>query len=879
MQRKLSSFFSSSRETIAPEQSPAAASEQLATSTSSAPTLSSETTTLPAKKPRLEVHKRWNVLWKRDFPWLSDSSADMGQLFCDLCIKAGESNAFTKGCTDMQKSALVRHQKTKDHVRAESLVASRKLMKQQVDRAATESVTKQTAMIRSAYWLAKEMVPNVKFSSLLELQKANGCSQLEGDCYSHHSAVSEMQDCIATAMETQALSDVHNSPFVGVIIDETLATSTSSAPTLSSETTTLPAKKPRLEVHKRWNVLWKRDFPWLSDSSADMGQLFCDLCIKAGESNAFTKGCTDMQKSALVRHQKTKDHVRAESLVASRKLMKQQVDRAATESVTKQTAMIRSAYWLAKEMVPNVKFSSLLELQKANGCSQLEGDCYSHHSAVSEMQDCIATAMETQALSDVHNSPFVGVIIDETVNVTVNKKLIIFLRYTKNGEAHTTFCGNYTVSAGDAETVFNKVSQVLNQKGIDTVKVIGLGSDGASVMFGKNSGVGVRLQQICPHLVHVHCAAHRVALVASNAARDTPKVADCRRVLNSVHFYFKNSALRYERLRELHRAFDDSDFVSLKEPCSVRWVSFTKALESVYANWELLVIVLEQDGRKNPAAEGIARQLRAYWFVATMHMLLDILPVIDRLNKCFQEENVNLSVIKPRVASTRQRLADFLHTVGPTEQEFTGVHNSYKGQDLLHCDAVRVRSYTTMREAFLQSLIQNLDNRFPTADLDILTALGAIFDVRMYPARNLQQHATDALDTVIDRFAADGGDNVLIERDRALRDFPEFKYTLQAHNPDSFEKACKVVIMDYDATYPDFAVLANIALTVPVSSVPCERGFSWQNMIKTADRSRLTDAHVDTLLRIAMEGPALSQCNELIVRACGEFQRRRERRK
>ena len=184
----------------------------------------------------------------------------------------------------------------------------------------------------------------------------------------------------------------------------------------------------------------------------------------------------------------------------------------------------------------------------------------------------------------------------------------------------------------------------------------------------------------------MHCAAHRVALVASNAAKDTPRVADCRRVLNNVHFYFKNSANRYERLRELHHAFDDSDFQSLKEPCSVRWLSFTKALDSVYANWEVIVMVLEQDGRTNPAAEGIARQLRAYWFVTTMHMLIDVLPVMDRLNKCFQEENVNLSVIKPRVMSTQQRLTDFVHTLRPTEQNFTGSHNTYKGQNLLLCD-------------------------------------------------------------------------------------------------------------------------------------------------------------------------------------------------
>ena len=90
-----------------------------------------------------------------------------------------------------------------------------------------------------------------------------------------------------------------------------------------------------------------------------------------------------------------------------------------------------------------------------------------------------------------------------------------------------------------------------------------------SGMCGKHSGVGVCLSVVCvgntvvwvcasKRTVHtsfmctVHCAAHRVALVSSNAARDTQKVADCRRILNNVHFCFKNSAQRYERLMELH---------------------------------------------------------------------------------------------------------------------------------------------------------------------------------------------------------------------------------------------------------------------------------------------------------------------------------------
>ena len=43
-------------------------------------------------------------------------------------------------------------------------------------------------------------------------------------------------------------------------------------------------------------------------------------------------------------------------------------------------------------------------------------------------------------------------------------------------------------------------------------KLVGLGSDGASVMMGRHSGVGVRLKSVAPFLVHTHCVAHSYAL-------------------------------------------------------------------------------------------------------------------------------------------------------------------------------------------------------------------------------------------------------------------------------------------------------------------------------------------------------------------------------
>jgi hypothetical protein len=54
---------------------------------------------------------------------------------------------------------------------------------------------------------------------------------------------------------------------------------------------------------------------------------------------------------------------------------------------------------------------------------------------------------------------------------------------------------------------------------------------------------------------------------------------------------------------------------------------------------------------------------------------------------------------------------------------------------------------------------------------------------------------------------------------------------------------------------PEIAKLATIALSIPVSTAECERGFSQLSMIKTPARNRLSAKNLQSLMMIAIEGP------------------------
>ena len=109
-------------------------------------------------------------------------------------------------------------------------------------------------------------------------------------------------------------------------------------------------------------------------------------------------------------------------------------------------------------------------------------------------------------------------------------------------------------------------------------------------------------------------------------------------------------------------------------------------------------------------------------------------------------------------------------------------------------------------------------------------------------------------------------------------DFSREKFARYASLRSLCMGSCRPVVFGVNAQiFPDWAKLAKIASTIPVSSVPAERGFSLQNRIKTSIRNRLTEEKVTRLMRISSLGPGLKDFN--FSRAAEHFHAMKLRRK
>lgn len=141
---------------------------------------------------------------------------------------------------------------------------------------------------------------------------------------------------------------------------------------------------------------------------------------------------------------------------------------------------------MVKNNLPADAFNSLMELQKLNGVPT--ETYYSKPAIVTEMECAITHVIEDQLFKNIKSSPYIGVMLDETCDISIDKKLVDYIRYIKSGKSQVAYVGNEKISDCTAEGIKTALTSFLRNKGLmtddDLSKVMGLRTDGALVMVG-----------------------------------------------------------------------------------------------------------------------------------------------------------------------------------------------------------------------------------------------------------------------------------------------------------------------------------------------------------------------------------------------------------
>ena len=103
----------------------------------------------------------------------------------------------------------------------------------------------------------------------------------------------------------------------------------------------------------------------------------------------------------------------------------------------------------------------------------------------------------------------------------------VMLRFFDNTEGKVRFYSLVTLESATADGIFQPVDKLFSDDGpLKYSNLVGLGSDGASVMLGSRNSVLTRLQTEQPAVVSFHCNCHIAALIANHACKVLPDYLD-----------------------------------------------------------------------------------------------------------------------------------------------------------------------------------------------------------------------------------------------------------------------------------------------------------------------------------------------------------------
>ena len=280
--------------------------------------------------------------------------------------------------------------------------------------------------------------------------------------------------------------------------------------------------------------------------------------------------------------------------------------------------------------------------------------------------------------------------------------------------------------------------------------------------------------------------------------------------------------------------------------------------------------------------------MRKFKFLATVHLLDDILSLLTKLSKVFQKQNVDFSIISPMVHSTIGAIEAMKVQPGPILQQFLdeiiiagSITPTFKGNNITSYNTSQ-EEFNKMAMTFMDKFVQNLQNRFP--EVDIVSAM-KILDPQFLPTTvsALVSYGTVDLEVLLQHYATpkindDGTEfEPPVDADACRQEFPLFKQLVfHSYSSMSISELWKVIIAKHSECFPAFITLASACFVVPVSTAQCEHGFSTQNRIKSKTRNRLKTKHLDILLRISEEGPSIDDVSS--SRAVSKFLKMKERR-
>ncbi|XP_076741560.1 general transcription factor II-I repeat domain-containing protein 2A-like [Maylandia zebra] len=359
------------------------------------------------------------------------------------------------------------------------------------------------------------------------------------------------------------------------------------------------------------------------------------------------------------------------------------------------------------------------------------------------------------------------------------------------------------------EDLFERVSAAIENMKLPWSKLVNVTTDGSPNLTGKNVGLLRRIQNKVKDensdqdVIFLHCIIHQESLCKS--------VLQLNHVVNPVV-----KLVNFIRARGLqHRQFiafleeTDADHQDLLYHSRVRWLSLGKVFQRVWELKEEIGVFLERQGKTDEFPELSNKSWMCDFAFAT-----DVFSHLNELNVKLQGKEQFVHDMHTNVKAFKSKLALFSRQI--LNKSFT----HFPTLATLKEAGAKVKKYSESLDA--------LHGEFCRRFLDF-DKIDKSLQLVAFPLSQDPETAPEELQLEL----------IDLQSDPALK-----------------EKFSSLKLNDFyaslnDAAFPNLRRRAQMMLALFGSTFVCEQTFSVMNINKASHRSKLTDLHLRSILRIA----------------------------
>ncbi|XP_047039292.1 uncharacterized protein LOC124644115 [Helicoverpa zea] len=588
---------------------------------------------------------------------------------------------------------------------------------------------------------------------------------------------------------------------------------------------------------------------WLKPLPGDDTKAFCTYC----KAELLAK-LVDLR-----RHAETKKHKQKMQVISGNQILQFKPDSEKISNLKSRKAEGMLALYITEHSSVSC-IEHLTDLVKlAFPDSKATDDLKMHRTKCTEViKNVLAPHFTEELIKDIGQQKY-SLIIDESTDISTSKQLGIVIRYfsRKLKKVVSSFLALEQLETSDAVGIVKALLSCLQKYGLNKNKMIGLGTDNASVMTGINNGVYKILKNDIPNLILIRCTCHSLQLAVSHASEHTlPRNIEF--LIRETYNWFAHSTKRKNEYHEIYETINCGEApLKILQVCDTRWLSIEPAVQRILAQWKELTLHFGLMRDRCYTADllySIYKDESSYLYLL---FLKSVLNDVQIALKSFESESANplklLNVLITLLRSVCNRI--LLPNAAITDKDFLNIDidrhlnpvpymgylfESEQGKTSLTADTILVIKRRCIE--FNVKLAKEIQQRLPT-NYNVLESMS-----KLDPEIILRQGKDNSISELAKELGYTASDI-----DKILNQWHNICFVQWKNTNDVIKFWVEADDYRNAAGINDFAELVDLAissLSLPQSNAGIERIFSVMNIVKNKLRNKMAGPLLNAIIFI-----------------------------